>query len=158
MSIEFEDLPPDMQEQAKKQLTEQGINSTLCHLDEARAGIAQETGSEHYNKYKVASKSRRTYNGKVYHSRREMLYASEVLALRKAAGEIDFWLEQVPFRLPGGTTYRLDYMTFKYDTMIFSEKLVYLIHNIEVKGKRIPLGELKRKQCEELYHIKIEVV
>jgi hypothetical protein len=91
-----------------------------------------------------------------YHSRKEARYAAD-LALRQKAGEISFWLEQVPFRLPGDTVYRLDFAVFeKFDE--FGENLLWRIKWVEVKGKDLQLGKIKRKQTEEIYGIRIELV
>jgi hypothetical protein len=91
-----------------------------------------------------------------YHSRKEARYAAD-LELRRKAGEISFWLEQVPFRLPGDTVYRLDFAVFeKFDE--FGGNLLWRIKWVEVKGKDLQLGKIKRKQTEELYGIRIELV
>ncbi len=103
------------------------------------------------NKYHVAPAEDRTYNGKVYASKKEMLQA-QGLDYAVKAGKIDFYLEQVPFRLPGETTYRLDFATFKR----VEDK--WEVHFIEVKGKKIRLGEIKRAQTEELFGIHVEVI
>lgn len=107
------------------------------------------------HKYHVAPKEERTFNGKVYHSKKEAEFAQE-LFLRQKARNIDFWLEQVPFSLPGDTVYRLDFMTFQHE--VIGEELLWEIMFVEVKGYRTRLGEIKRKQCEQLYGISIEVV
>ncbi len=96
---------------------------------------------------------RTTYNNVNYASKKEANYA-QTLDLRKKAGEIDFWLRQVPFPLPGNTVYRLDFITF---ASAFSGK-GWFVEFIEVKGFRTGLGELKRKQCEEIYKIKVNVI
>ncbi len=107
------------------------------------------------NKYHVSKKDARTYNGVVYHSKREAEFAQE-LDLRIKAGEIDFYLRQVRFPLPGKTEYRLDFMTFAKSPQGLPS--VWLIEYIEVKGMKIRLGEIKRKQTSELYKIDIDVV
>jgi hypothetical protein len=86
-----------------------------------------------------------------YHSRKEARYAAD-LALRQKAGEISFWLEQVPFRLPGDTVYRLDFVVFTVD------EAAWRVDWVEVKGKDLQLGKIKRKQTEELYGIRITLV
>ena len=64
------------------------------------------------NKYNVAPKEERIYNGVLYASKKESLQAAD-LDLQVKAGEIDFWLRQVPIRLPGGKIYKVDFVTFK---------------------------------------------
>jgi len=110
---------------------------------------------------------RTVYNNIAYASKKEANYAQE-LDLRKKAGEIDFWLMQVPFSLPGNTVYRLDFVTFKLaarppeipdDVKRFVDcSWLYNIEFIEVKGFRTGLGELKRKQVEEIYKIKVNLI
>ena len=108
--------------------------------------------AEKVNKYHVASKEKRTYKGILFASRKEMLWYRD-WDLHHHTDEI--CLRQVPFALPGGTTYRLDFMLlFPRDTVPLS----WLIRYVEVKGKRLPMGELKMRQVEELYGIHIEVV
>ena len=104
------------------------------------------------NKYHVAKPEDRTYNGRTYASKKEMLKAQE-LDLRVKAADIDFYLEQVPFKLPGNRVYRLDFVSFKE-----YESGSWEIEYIEVKGKDLPMGKLKRAQTEELYGISIQLV
>lgn len=83
-----------------------------------------------------------------YASKKEAQYAQE-LELRKRAGEVLFYLRQVPFDLPGGVVHRVDFLEFWADGTA---------HLVEVKGFDTPMGKLKRKQVEALYPISIEVV
>ncbi len=105
------------------------------------------------HKYHIAPKEARTYNGIVYHSKREAEFAQQ-LDFRKQAGEIDFWLRQISLPLPGGTEYRVDFVTYEQ----VADTPLYEVHWIEAKGYKIRLGEIKRKQAEEIYGIVIEVV
>ncbi len=105
------------------------------------------------NKYHTAPKEKRTYNGVVYASKKEALFAQEQ-DQRQKAGLIDFWLRQIPFPLPADYKYRLDFAIFK----LVENTHFYEIHWYEVKGYETQLGLLKRKQTEELYHILIEVI
>lgn len=96
---------------------------------------------------------RTEYNGVKYASKKEANYARE-LDLKKQAGEIDFWLRQVPLSLPGGIIYRIDFVTFEQVV----NTCLYEVHWIEVKGFKTSVGEMKRKQAQEIYGINIEVV
>lgn len=72
----------------------------------------------------------------------------EQLKLRKMAGDVIFFLTQVPIAIPGGK-YIIDFVEFLVTgDVIFTE----------VKGFPTPLGKLKIKQVEELYPIKINLV
>ncbi len=141
-------------------MTQEELNQRLAENKDLRvAGQASTLTAvplSKTNKYHVAAKEDRTLNGRTYASKKEMLYAQE-LELRVKAGDIDFWLEQIPFRLPGGTTYRLDFMTFKARNNE-PYALTWTIEYIEVKGKDLRLGQIKRRQAEELFGIEIKVV
>jgi len=63
------------------------------------------------NKYHVAPKEDRTYNGIVYDSKREASKAAE-LDLDVLAGNITFYLRQVPFDLGAGVKYVADFVTY----------------------------------------------
>lgn len=71
------------------------------------------------------------------------------LKLRQQAGEILFFLRQVGFDLPGGVRHFLDYVLFYVDGSV---------EFVEVKGRDLPVGKMKRKQVEDIYPIEIKVV
>ncbi len=73
-------------------------------------------------------RARRTVlgDGRKYPSGKQARYAQE-LDLRVKAGEVLWYLEEVPFRLPGGVKYRLDVLEFHADGTV---------HLVEVKGKK----------------------
>jgi hypothetical protein len=64
-------------------------------------------------------------------------------------GEVLFFLRQVPFNLPGNTSYRCDFMVF-----YASGEIAFL----DVKGVETPMFVMKKKQVEDLYPITIECV
>lgn len=72
----------------------------------------------------------------------------QALDLRKAAGEILWYIEEVPFRLPGKTIHRVDFLA------VLANGGVELI---EAKGRDHPGGRLKRRQVEELYGVRIHL-
>ena len=101
------------------------------------------------------------YNAKIteaegikFGSKKEAAQFRELQA-RQHAGEIKFFLLQVPFLLPGKTDsgrrfkHYLDFMAIRSDGGI---------EYIEVKGRDLALGKLKRRMVEDLYNIKILVV
>lgn len=87
-------------------------------------------------------------DGKKFRSLKEAEWY-EKLKHRQEIGEILFFLREIPFDLPGGTKYRLDYMAFLADGTV---------QLIEVKGFKNPLGMLKIKQVMDLYNVTIEIV
>jgi len=81
-------------------------------------------------------------------SKKEYGYYQELL-LRQKAGEVIFFLRQTPLHLPGNAKYVVDFVEFRADGTV---------HFVEVKGRDLPMGKLKRKIAESVYPIKIEVV
>ena len=85
---------------------------------------------------------------KKFPSKLERSYYDQ-LKLRQKAGDVLFFLRQIPFDLPGKTKYLCDYQVFLADGNV---------EFVEVKGKDTPIGQLKIKQVEELYPITIKMV
>ena len=84
-----------------------------------------------------------------FDSKAESRYYSQ-LKIRKQAGEVVVFLMQVPFRLPGGVRYVVDFMEFHADGTV---------HFVDVKGMETASFKAKKKQVEEIYApIVIEVV
>lgn len=96
---------------------------------------------------------RTEYNGKSYPSKKEAQRAMDN-DLRIKASDLSFYLEQVPMRLPGKITYRVDFVEF----MQVANTELYEVHFIDTKGYDTPVSDLKRKQVESLYKIKVEVI
>lgn len=71
------------------------------------------------------------------------------LRLYEKAGEVAMVLFQVPFRLPGGVTYRADFMVFYSDGDV---------EVIEVKGAETEAWKVKKRLVESLYPVKVSVV
>ena len=86
-------------------------------------------------------------DGIKFDSKKEANYYKE-LKLRKLAGEIVFFLRQVPFHLPGGVTYKVDFLEFHADGTV---------HFIDVKGFSTPDFIMKKKMVEDLYPVEIEI-
>ena len=87
-------------------------------------------------------------DGIKFHSKLEASYY-ENLKILKNIKLVDFWLQQVPFILPGGVKYLCDFLVFYTDG---SHKFV------DVKGIETNLFKVKKKQVESLYNVKIEIV
>ena len=68
------------------------------------------------------------------------------LKLLQSNGEVLFFLDQVPFRLPGGIKYRCDFLVFWKDGTVTIE---------DVKGFVTDMYKTKKKMVEALYPIKI---
>jgi uncharacterized protein DUF1064 len=70
------------------------------------------------------------------------------LKLLERAGDVLFFLMQVPFHLPGNVKYRLDFLVFYVNGEVRA---------IDVKGMKTPLFIAKKKLVEALYPIEIEL-
>lgn len=81
-------------------------------------------------------------------SRLEAKYYCQ-LKLRQQAGDVIFFLCQIPFTLPGKVKYVVDFQVFLANGEI---------EFVDTKGKDTPLSIAKRKMVEDLYPIKIKIV
>lgn len=75
------------------------------------------------------------------------------LKLAQRAGELLFFLRQVPIHLPGNVRYVVDFVEFWAPAGDEPGDIVWT----DVKGVETATFKLKRKQVEELYPIKINV-
>lgn len=81
-----------------------------------------------------------------FDSKREARYY-EQLKLRKHAGEVSYWLRQVPIHLPGGTKYVIDFLVF------FSNGSEPQF--VDVKGRETKEFKIKRREVHHHYPIRI---
>lgn len=85
-------------------------------------------------------------DGIKFQSKKEARYF-DFLQLEQKAGRVLFFLRQVPFHLPGGVIYRVDFQVFfRHGDVLF----------IDVKGMRTPEYITKKKLVEALYPVTIE--
>lgn len=121
---------------------------------EALAGILHFMyKKESVNKMHVAPKAKRIYKGITFKSKKESTKAAE-LDLDKLAGNIKGYLMQVPFILPGKTkTGRPIRHYVDFEILELDGTVTWL----EMKGRDLELGRLKRAQVEEIYGIIIKV-
>lgn len=82
-----------------------------------------------------------------FDSKKEAAYY-EQLKLRQLAGEVLYWLRQVPVHLPGGTRYVVDFLVFFVDQGRAPEY-------VDVKGRETPMFRVKRREVEHHYPIRI---
>jgi hypothetical protein len=87
-------------------------------------------------------------DGIKFASKAELRYYNK-LQLLKNANEIKFFLRQVPFYLPGGVKYVVDFVVFGTDG---------ITRFIDVKGFETPMFKAKKKMVEALYPVNIEIV
>lgn len=74
-----------------------------------------------------------------YASKRESQYADE-LAFLKGAGQVSWWLEQVPIKLPGKAKYVADFLVCMADGRM---------RLVEIKGFETAAWKLKLRLLEE---------
>lgn len=87
-------------------------------------------------------------DGIKFSSKKESLHW-QALQLAKKTGDLLFALRQVPFHLPGGVRYVVDFVEFWADGRV---------EFVDVKGMRLPLYKAKLKIVEATYPIKITEV
>ena len=100
-----------------------------------------------YKRHKFNAKPTKS-DGIRFDSKLEARYYDQ-LKLRQRAGEVVFFMRQVPFHLPGGVRYVCDFQEFWSDGTV---------HFVDVKGMETSDFKMKKKQVEALYPIEIEVV
>lgn len=88
-------------------------------------------------------------NGVKFASKREARYYQDLLLRQNPGGDTLFFLRQVPFHLPGGIIYRVDFQEFHRDGTV---------HFVDTKGFRTSEYKMKKKLVEANYPIKIEEV
>ena len=88
------------------------------------------------------------YDGIKFPSKKEANRYLELKLLQRA-GEVVFFLRQVPFHLPGNTKYLCDFQVFWKDGTVGHE---------DAKGMRTKAFIRNKKQVEAIYPIKIEEV
>ena len=89
------------------------------------------------------------FDGIRFDSKKEASYYKR-LKLRQQSGDILFFLRQVPFHLPGGVRYVVDFQEFHADGTV---------HFVDVKGMQTPEFKAKKKMVEALYRpVEIKIV
>ena len=84
------------------------------------------------------------YDGIRFDSKKEGRFYNELKMRLK--GDVLFFLRQVPFDLPGGVKYRVDFEVFYKDGTV---------EFIDVKGHRTKDYIMKKKMVESIYPVKI---
>jgi len=112
-------------------------------------GAPRETPGTGKRESKYGNKAT-TVDGIRFDSKKEARFY-EQLKIRKATGEVAYWLMQVPIRLPGGTKYVVDFQVFYTDPDRPPEY-------IDVKGRETAVFRLKKREVEHHYPLKITLV
>ena len=87
-------------------------------------------------------------DGIKFSSKKEARYYTG-LKLKVAAGQVVFFLRQVPFHLPGGVRLVVDFVEFRADGSV---------HFVDTKGVETESFKAKRRLVEAVYPIKLETV
>ena len=129
-------------------------SAILVYCKEKRVGVRKSNPRGICDKYTPKRKNNKYRNTLTYadhikfDSKREAARYEELKLLQKA-GEVLYFLRQVPFDLGAGTKYRCDFLIFWKDGS----------HTVEdVKGYATKEFKLKKKLVESKYPIKIEIV
>lgn len=85
-------------------------------------------------------------DGIKFSSKKEAAYYRNLTLLQKA-GEIVFFLRQVPFYLPGGVKYVVDFVEFRADGSV---------HFVDCKGMETESFRAKKRMVEALFPVEIE--
>ena len=105
-------------------------------------------GEKKRSKYNVSkSTEERTVDGYIFDSIKEAEYYKNLKLLREA-GEVKYFLCQIPFRLPGGVKYFCDFMIVQKSGEI---------RWVDTKGFFTQQSKNKIKMVEALYPVKIEI-
>jgi hypothetical protein len=109
-------------------------------------------------------------DGIKFQSKLEAKYYVE-LALRKKAGEVLYYLRQVPFHLPGGVIYRVDFLIVSYHTgytMGVQMKREgardlrnfepMIVEYVDCKGMDTQDSKNKIKMVQAMYGVTIQIV
>lgn len=123
MGINRESLPPHVLEMVEREERRQSATRP--------ADIPNTREVRRVNKYHVAPKDDRTWNGKVYDSKAEMFYAKR-LGTGVAMGVIVDYIEHPRIRLGEDTVYEADFLVVETDGVYY----------VDVKGHETP--EFKR--------------
>lgn len=107
------------------------------------------------NKYRVSPPEERTVDGQLFASKAEARRYKELLLLTSwrskgmlpAPKGVSFFLRQVPFHLPGGVVYRVDFQVHWNDGSVTHE---------DVKGYATEAYKIKKRLVEALYPVTIE--
>jgi hypothetical protein len=96
---------------------------------------------------------RTTVGDRKFSSKSEARYYQELLDRKVSKlnpeGDVLFFLQQVPFHLPGGVRFVLDFLVFYVNGDI---------KFIDVKGMETPEFKIKKKIVEATYPIQIELI
>ena len=87
-------------------------------------------------------------DGMRFDSKKERRYY-EQLKTRQKSGEVAMFLRQVPFHLPGGVKYVVDFQEFLSDGHV---------RFVDVKGMETQQFKTKKRLVEATYPVTIEVV
>lgn len=118
----------------------------LLHVKDAATAATPATASEQKRVNKFGNVAT-TVDGIKFASKKEARYYDQ-LKLRQAAGEVEYWLRQVPVHLPGGTRYVIDFLVFFVDRARLPEF-------VDVKGRETALFRVKKREVEHHYPFKV---
>lgn len=117
-----------------------------------RLSVAEYVASKGVKRHKYAA-SAVVHDGKRFDSKLERDRYIHWSNMWRAGG-IQYFIRQVPFELPGGIVYRLDFMIVGIIVGIDPNPPIYE----DCKGFLTRVSANKIKQVEEIYRIKIDLI
>lgn len=148
MNLRFrsiDDMPPAMRSAAVRAVNKHranGKSECLTSMLENDAPVPVVAKPPRRSKYGAVPTM---VDGIRFDSKREAAYYQR-LKLRVAAGEVLYFVRQVPLHLPGGTRLVVDFLEFMADGTA---------RWVDVKGRETPAFKIKRREIEAHYPIRI---
>lgn len=130
--------------------SETEVAGVIDRLSENLVGALSGTSVKRRSKFR--NQKQVGHDGVLYHSKLEARYANELLLQRKV-GVVRWYIRQVPFLLPGGVTYRTDFLVVREDPDYIPP--LPRIEVIDCKGYMTRESLNKMKQVKELYGITV---
>lgn len=144
----LDDMPPSMRALVHK-ATSVGKSKVLIHAPRGSGKSTMAAAAREIEALAKRSKygNQVTYvDGIRFDSKREAAYYQQ-LTLRKAAGEVSYFLRQVSLHLPGGTRYVVDFLVFFTDGRA--------PEYVDVKGRETKEFRIKKREIEHHYPLRI---
>lgn len=133
-----------MPESIRRMVASQEATTEPVRPSEVEA-VAGGTGTKRANKY---GNTVVHVDGIRFDSKREARYY-ERLKLRVLAGEVSYFLRQVPIHLPGGTKLVIDFQEHHADGSV---------HYVDTKGRETAAFRIKQREVHHHYPFRIELV
>jgi len=123
---------------------------TEADLAKFKQNSGRATPAKKPSKYKNV---RTSVDGWVFDSKLEANRYKDLKLLRQG-GQIEYFLRQVPFHLPGGVIFRVDFMIKWRTTLLVEDRITFE----DAHGPDTDAKTNKIKQVKELYGVEVTLV